>query len=338
VKLSAGGAAITDGRRDTTMKTGIRLALYRTVDEKRWILPSVCLLTITATEVICASHAAAPLAILTAVSLAASAYAWGYATRALKRIYPRWPRLKNLQRRDYAQVWNTLSLTRCQASEAAAGVTDENSLLRSGEETVQSLMEVVSLRGEDETLEIGCGVGRVGLVLARHCGSWTGADISTNMLTHARKRLSALANVRLVHLSGIGLLEFADSSFDVVYSTNVFAHLDEVDRWRYVEEAFRVLRAGGRIYIDNTDLESDAGWAIFLTDFQQFQPRDRPPYRPRPSTASELITYLSRAGFGETRLHRRPPLVIATGVKPGLDKGQTERVREARDSNRRNFI
>jgi ubiquinone/menaquinone biosynthesis C-methylase UbiE len=130
-------------------------------------------------------------------------------------------------------------------------------------------MELVSLRGEAETLEIGCGVGRAGLVLAPHGGSWTGAAISTNMLTHARKRLSALANVRLVHLSGIGLHEFEDSSFDVVYSTNVFAHLDEVERWRYVEEAFRVLREGGRIYIDNTDLESDAGWAIFLPVFSR---------------------------------------------------------------------
>ena len=328
MKLSVGGATVTSDRRDTTMKTGIRLALYHMVDEKRWILPSACLLTIVATAVICANHSPTPLAVLAAVSLAASAYVWGYATRALKRIYPRWPRLKNLQRRDYAQVWNALSLTRLQAFEAAAGLTGENPLQRSGAETVQNLMELVSFRGEDEILEIGCGVGRVGLVLAPRCGSWTGADISTNMLSHAQKRLSALANVRLVHLSCIGLVEFADSSFDVVYSTNVFAHLDEVDRWRYVEEAFRVLRTGGRIYIDNTDLESDAGWASFLTDFQQFQPEERPPYRPRPSTASELITYLSRAGFGAIRSHRRPPLVIATGVKPGLDKRQTERVQE----------
>ena len=114
--------------------------------------------------------------------------------------------------------------------------------------------------------------------------------------------------------------------------------MDEVDRWRYVEEAFRVLRTGGRIYIDNTDLESDAGWASFLTDFQQFQPEERPPYRPSPSTASELITYLSRAGFGAIRSHRRPPLVIATGVKPGLDKRQTERVQEGQNANRRLFI
>jgi len=315
-------------------KTGIRRTLYQMIDGNRWILPTACLATGVATTVICASHSPAPLAILAAVSLAVSAYAWGYATRALKRVYPRWPRLKNLHRREYAQVWNELSLTRRQASEAAAGLTLENSLLRSGAETVQNLRELVSLSGEDEILEIGCGVGRVGLLLAPRCGSWTGADISTNMLSHAQNRLSALANIRLVHLSSIGLVEFADSSFDVVYSTNVFAHLDEVDRWRYVEEAFRVLRSGGRIYIDNTDLESDKGWAIFLTDFHQCQPEERPPYRPRPSTASELITYLSRAGFGTIRSHHRPPLVIVTGVKPGVDKPQTEETRGGGNANK----
>ena len=90
-----------------------------------------------------------------------------------------------------------------------------------------------------------------------------------------------LVTRRLVQLDGEGLRAFSDSSFNVIYSTNVFAHLDEIDRWRYVEEAFRVLRPGGRIYIDNIDIESDAGWAMFTNDAVRYQSLEPPPYMPR---------------------------------------------------------
>jgi len=164
--------------------------------------------------------------------------------------------LAHLARRQYAEVWDSLAVSPRAATAATAG--------GGSEEDVHNLLELASVGANDEVLEIGCGVGRLGLTLSPHCRLWTGADISTNILAHASTRLSAVSNVRLVHLHGVGLGEFPDSCFDVVYSINVFAHLDEIDRWRYVEGAFRVLRFAGRIYIENIDLESDEGWTLFL--------------------------------------------------------------------------
>ena len=181
-------------------------------------------------------------------------------------------------------------------------------------------MELLPVGVEDEVLEIGCGVGRIGLELAAHCRRWTGADTSANMLAYAAERLAAASNSRLVQLHNFGLPEFADESFDAVYATNMLAHLDEMDRWRYVEEAFRVLRPGGRIYIDNIDLESEAGWRGFVKDAECYQLLERPPFMPRFSTASELVTYATRAGYEQIRSHRRSPLIILTAVKPLLDK------------------
>lgn len=162
-------------------------------------------------------------------------------------------------------------------------------------------------------------MGRIGLGLAPRCRFWTGADISANMLTRASERLRGVSNVRLVHLRSAGLGELPDNSFNAVYATDMFAHLDEIDRWRYVEEAFRVLRSGGRLYIDNVDMESDEGWTMFVDHGKRSQPLERPPYDTRFSTGAELMTYVTRAGFRQIQSHRRPPLVIVTAIKSSLD-------------------
>jgi ubiquinone/menaquinone biosynthesis C-methylase UbiE len=136
------------------------------------------------------------------------------------------------------------------------------------------------------------------------------------MLAVAGQRLQEISNVRLVRLPHVGLDQLEDNSFDLVYSTNMLDHIDGWDRWRYVQEAFRVLRPNGRIFIDNTDLEQDEGWSAFARGAESWQESERPPYQPTLATASELTTYASRAGFVQIQAHKRSPLVIVTAVKP----------------------
>lgn len=252
-----------------------------------------------------------------ALSLLCSSFVWGYSVRAWKEITD-WPPLSNWQRRDYAAVWDSLAGSMNDAAVAAAGETSENRLRSSAAESVGNLLELASISAGDEILEIGCGVGRIAREIAPHCRSWTGADISANMLAHASARLEGLGNTRLVHLKSVGLDHFAEDSFDVVYATNMLAHLDEMDRWRYVQEAFRVLRPGGRIFIDNIDMESEAGWSMFSNDAIRYRDVERPPYMPRFSTAAEFTAYANRAGFVGTQSHHRSPLVIVTASKPNI--------------------
>ena len=161
-------------------------------------------------------------------------------------------------------------------------------------------------------------MGRIGAGLAPLVRSWTGADISPNMLAKARRRLDSFANVRLHQLEGHGLRGLPAESFDIVYCINVFPHLDEMDRWQYVREAFRVLRPAGKVLIDALDLASPAGWATFQRNAEQLQAFERPPYLPWFSTAEELKIYLGQAGFQEIVIDREnQPALVAVGIKPG---------------------
>ena len=202
-------------------------------------------------------------------------------------------------RSEYKKVWSALSTTEDQAKLHVIGVTEEAALQSTGEETLRFLQDSVGIRPDDVVLEIGCGIGRVGKVVAPLCRKWIGCDVASNMLALAAKRLMDLSNV----------------SVDVVYCTVVFMHLESWDRYNYILEAFRALRPGGRIYVDNVNLCSDGGWKVFETH-RAFSPINRPPHMTQNSTPEEIETYLKRAGFAEVRVRTDDEWIRARGIKP----------------------
>jgi len=202
-------------------------------------------------------------------------------------------------RGDYKTTWDSAAVDVDSAKLAVSGYTDENEYERTAQANVELLEQTVGLDPSDEILEIGCGVGRVGAALAPRCRRWVGADVSANMLGHARERLRDFDNVELVELSGWDLAPIPAASLDVVYCTVVFMHLDEWERFKYVSEAMRVLRPGGRLYIDNFNLCSEPGWAFFTEMATNYHPLGRPPNISKSSTPDEMRTYFERGGFSD---------------------------------------
>ncbi|MBL8231896.1 MAG: methyltransferase domain-containing protein [Bryobacterales bacterium] len=98
-------------------------------------------------------------------------------------------------------------------------------------------------------LEIGCGPGRLLRPLSRHFGEIHGVDVSDEMVERARANLRGIAHAHVHRSAGADLRQFADASFDFVYSYAVFQHIPDravVDS--YLEEAHRVLKIGGLLW------------------------------------------------------------------------------------------
>jgi ubiquinone/menaquinone biosynthesis C-methylase UbiE len=204
-------------------------------------------------------------------------------------------------RTAYGQVWDSASQSLTDARISVCGTSDDAEWQRSGEATASDVRSEAAVQTSDTVLEIGCGAGRVGRHLAPHCATWIGADVSSNMLRFAAESLKDLPNVRFFKLNGFDLTGVDADSVDVVYSTGVFMHLDEWERYRYIADAHRALRPGGRIYVDNFNLLSDEGWRLF-GDLVKVDPSKRPVSVSRHSTPQELETYLVRAGFTDVRV------------------------------------
>jgi SAM-dependent methyltransferase len=122
----------------------------------------------------------------------------------------------------------------------------EEQFLESGERDLADLvLDGIHLRPEASALEIGCGVGRLLIPLARRVARVGGVDISPVMIETSRAYLASAPNVS-ARLTDGTLAGAADASLDFVFSFIVFQHIPAVGPVRtYVEEAARVLKPGG---------------------------------------------------------------------------------------------
>jgi ubiquinone/menaquinone biosynthesis C-methylase UbiE len=218
-------------------------------------------------------------------------------------------------RDQYKDVWNSVSVSEDDAKMAVSGYTDENLYSTTAQATLSMLRHCVGVKSDDVFLEIGAGVGRVGAVLAPLCQQWIGVDVSENMVSHIQARLSDFNNVSAFATNGFDLSPILSSSVDVVYCTVVFMHLDEWDRFGYIAEAFRVLRPGGRLLVDNINLISDEGWAFFEAQ-RVVPPAQRPANISKTSTPQELEAYFNRAGFVDVQQKEINTWIVTYGIKP----------------------
>jgi SAM-dependent methyltransferase len=101
-------------------------------------------------------------------------------------------------------------------------------------------------RGNWRALEIGCGPGRLMRPMSRHFLEIHGVDVSGELIREARENLQDLPNARSHEIRGTSLEDFADQSFDFVYSFDLFPHIPSQELvLSFLREIHRVMRPGG---------------------------------------------------------------------------------------------
>jgi ubiquinone/menaquinone biosynthesis C-methylase UbiE len=100
-----------------------------------------------------------------------------------------------------------------------------------------------------KVLEVGCGPGRLSILLARHGLRVTGLDLDPEMIELARANADAASNggTPSFVVGNVSALSFPDESFDLVVSTLSMHHWADVRA--ALSEIGRVLRPKGRALV-----------------------------------------------------------------------------------------
>jgi SAM-dependent methyltransferase len=96
-------------------------------------------------------------------------------------------------------------------------------------------------------LEIGCGLGTDGARFARAGANYTGVDLTDAAVSLARRNFELQDLAGEFRTADAENLDFADESFDLVYSHGVLHHTP--DTARAIQEVHRVLKPGGRAVV-----------------------------------------------------------------------------------------
>ena len=201
----------------------------------------------------------------------------------------------------YKDFWDKQASTPESAISAVDGSQSEEVVQHTGRWSAAQVRAALDIRPEDEVLELGCGIGRIGRELAPRCRGWTGVDISENMLRHAADRMAHLDNTRFHRLERSSLEMLENDSIDKAYSIAVFCHMDKEDLFLYMQELNRVVRPGGVIFVETWNLAHPIGWRRWayepLVWSRADQGQRKDVARNQFCTAEEFELYVSHAGF-----------------------------------------
>jgi|TARA_B110000467_G_C18330882_1_gene493010 SAM-dependent methyltransferase len=120
----------------------------------------------------------------------------------------------------------------------------------------------LGLKRNHSLVDIGCGSGRLPFALRDYLeGPFVGTDILEEALGYANDKCGR-PDWRFVPTSEPSI-PLSEATVDFVTFFSVFTHLLDEDIYRFLLEAKRVLRPGGKIVFSFLDFECDRHWHIF---------------------------------------------------------------------------
>ncbi|MGY0619201.1 class I SAM-dependent methyltransferase [Lysobacter sp. A378] len=118
------------------------------------------------------------------------------------------------------------------------------------------------LKKGDRVIDVGCGSGRLAFQLAGYLdGQYIGMDVVPELIEFAEAKCGR-ADWRFYEAPGLSIPEPADHA-DFVCFFSVFTHLLHEESYKYLMEAKRVLKPGGKIVFSFLEFQLPSHWFIF---------------------------------------------------------------------------
>jgi SAM-dependent methyltransferase len=128
-------------------------------------------------------------------------------------------------------------------------IFNEREQTRLHDELRNAFLAVTSSSAPPVALDLGCGTGNLTRHLLALGADVIAADVSPDFLGTVQRRYGSSARLRTALLNGEDLRDFADDTFDFVAAYSVLHHVP--DYLPLIEDALRVLKPGGVIYLDH---------------------------------------------------------------------------------------
>lgn len=192
------------------------------------------------------------------------------------------------------------------------------------------LVDFGGVRPTDRVLDIGCSVGRIAIPFADYLttGTYDGFDIEKPAVEFCQRVITPRhPNFRFVHADlynahytpdsqvqpGQYRFPYDNASFDFVFLTSVFTHMQRPETAHYLSEIARVLAQGGRLFatfflLDETsEAAIAAGRADFTFAHQGVGARVEHAEDPDHAVAhprTEILSVMETCGLGVKSQHR----------------------------------
>lgn len=141
-----------------------------------------------------------------------------------------------------------------------------------------SLVQFIKSKGllKGNVLDYGCGAGHMLEQLIKQPGTnFYGLDFSEDSINEARKRTAGNTNLKELVFADHLPTGFANEQFDTILFIETIEHLQDDMLQQTMQELFRILKPGGKIFITtpfNEDLEQHLNFCPFCkSEFHQMQ-------------------------------------------------------------------
>lgn len=133
------------------------------------------------------------------------------------------------------------------------------------------LLKHLGLQPEHRLIDVGCGSGRLASQLANYLsGEYVGIDVVPDLFQYAQNRC-ARDDWRFYAAPGTTIPE-PDQSADFIVFFSVFTHLQFEETYRYLKDAKRVLKPGGKIVFSFLEFRIPSHWNIFEASLKDERP------------------------------------------------------------------